>query len=84
MAADNRKTVAFISYNPSHSQGIAVIVKKPSGIILYLCILIPQSEYRKIVKISFGAYVFKGIVLGGAYIWTEICVSKLARLILGG
>ena len=44
------------------------------------------SRYRKIPKISPGAYIFQrpflrglfleGLVFGGAYLWREICVSK--------
>ena len=36
-------------------------------------------KYRKIPKISFGAYIkalFEGLIFGGAYLWSEICVSK--------
>ena len=50
--------------------------------------------YRKIPKISPGAYIFQrpflrglfleGLIFGGAYIRREVCVSKSARLILGG
>ena len=42
--------------------------------------------YRKIPKISPGAYIFQrpflrglfmeGLIFGGAYLWREICVSK--------
>ena len=49
--------------------------------------------YRKIPKISLGVYIFQrpflsglfleGLIFGGAYIRREICVLKLARLILG-
>ena len=42
--------------------------------------------YRKILKISFGAYtfkgVFKGLILGGAYLQREICISKSIGLAL--
>ena len=48
--------------------------------------------YRKIPKISPGAYIFprpflrglflEGLIFGGAYLWTEICVSKSIRLAL--
>ena len=43
----NRKTVSFlflISFIHKLSH-IAVLVKNPSGKILYLCVLIPQSKY---------------------------------------
>ena len=54
--------------------------------------------YGKIPKLSPGAYIFQRVFLsrayfwrgfvfgggGGAYIRREICVSKSARLILGG
>ena len=53
-----------------------------------------QTEYRKIPKISAGAYSFQrpflrglfleGLIFGGAYKRREVCVSKAARLILGG
>ena len=42
-----------------------------------------QIKYRKILKISPGAYIFK-CPLWGAYIRREVFVSKSARLILGG
>ena len=51
-------------------------------------------KYRKIPKISPGAYIFQrpflrglfleGLIFGGAYKRREVCVSKAARLILGG
>ena len=51
-------------------------------------------KYRKIPKLSPGAYIFqrpflrglflKGLIFGRAYIWREVCVSKSARLILEG
>ena len=50
--------------------------------------------YRKITKISLGAYIFQkpflrglfleGLIFGGAYIRRELCVSKSVGLILGG
>ena len=50
------------------------------------------TTYRKIPKISPGAYIFKrpflsglfleGLIFGGAYLWTEICVSKSIGLAL--
>ena len=50
------------------------------------------SRYRKIPKISAGAYIFRrpflrglfleGLVFGGAYLWREICVSKSIGLAL--
>ena len=46
--------------------------------------------YRKIPKISPGAYIFprpflrglflEGLIFGGAYTWWEICVTNLIRL----
>ena len=48
--------------------------------------------YRKIPKISAGAYIFQrpflrglffeGLIFGGAYLWREICVSKSIGLAL--
>ena len=48
---------------------------------------ISLQEYRKIPKISPGAYIFQrpflrglfleGLIFGGAYVRREICVSKL-------
>ena len=43
-----------------------------------------EVKYRKIPKISPGAYILEGLIFGGAYIRREVCVSKSARLILGG
>ena len=50
--------------------------------------------YRKIPKISPGAYIFQwtflrglfleGLIFGGAYVRTEICVSKLIKLAYSG
>ena len=45
--------------------------------------------YRKIPKISPGAYIFqrpflRGLFIGRAYVRREICFWKSARLILGG
>ena len=52
----------------------------------------PSSSYRKIPKISPGAYIFQrpflrglfleGLILGGAYLGREICVSKSIGLAL--
>ena len=49
-------------------------------------------RYRKILKISPGAYIFQrpflrglfleGLIFGGAYLWREICISKSIRLAL--
>ena len=49
-------------------------------------------KYRKIPKISPGAYIFQrpflrdlfleGLIFGGPYLWREICVSKLIGLAL--
>ena len=53
-----------------------------------------QVIYRKIPKISPGAYIFQrpflrglflvGLIFGGAYLRREICVSKLIGLALYG
>ena len=43
--------------------------------------------YCKIPKVSAGAYIifskahFDGLIFGGSYVWREICVKKLARLL---
>ena len=52
----------------------------------------PNITYRKIPKISPGAYIFQraflrglfleGLIFGGAYLWREICVSKSIGLAL--
>ena len=48
-----------------------------------------HQSYHKIPKVSAGAYIifskarFDGIIFGGGYVWREICVTKVARLILG-
>ena len=52
------------------------------------------SKYRKIPKISPGAYIFqrpflrgiflKGLIFGGAYVRREICVSKSIELACSG
>ena len=46
--------------------------------VIILCSLV---SYRKIPKISPGAYIFlkalfEGLIFGGAYVWREICASK--------
>ena len=51
-------------------------------------------SYRKILKVSPGAYIFqraflrglfwRGLYLGGAYVRREICVSKSIRLACSG
>ena len=53
-----------------------------------------NNFHRKIPKISPGAYIFQspflrglfleGLIFGGAYMRREMCVTKSARLILGG
>ena len=53
-----------------------------------------STKYRKIPKISPGAYIFQrpflrglfleGLIFGGAYVWTEICVSKSIGLACSG
>ena len=55
--------------------------------------MVPTS-YRKIPKISHGAYIFqrpflrglflKGLIFGGAYLRREICVSKSIGLACSG
>ena len=37
---------------------------------------VTQNIYRKIPKVSPGAYIFEGLIFGGAYLRMEICVSK--------
>ena len=59
-----------------------------------LVLLGAYTIYRKIPKISPGAYIFQrsflrglfleGLIFRGAYIRREICVLKSARPILGG
>ena len=54
--------------------------------------LLRNCWYCKILKISPGAYILKrpflrglfleGLIFGGAYLWREICVSKLIELAL--
>ena len=54
--------------------------------IAYTSIVRPKLEYRKIPKISPGAYIFQrpflrglfleGLIFGGAYLQRKICVSK--------
>ena len=49
-------------------------------------------KYRTIPKISSVAFIFQrpflrglfmeGLILGGAYLWRETCVSKLIGLVL--
>ena len=58
----------------------------------YLSYLQTDMEYRKILKISPGAYIFQrpflrdlfleGLIFGGAYLRREICVSKSIGLAL--
>ena len=50
-------------------------------------VTIISKEYRKIPKISPGAYIFQrpffeGLIFGGAYLRREICVSKSIGLAL--
>ena len=52
----------------------------------------PRQSYRKIPKISTGAYIFQrpflrglfleGLIFGGAYLGREICISKSTGLAL--
>ena len=54
----------------------------------------PERRYRKILKISSGAYIFQrpflrslfleGLIFGGAYLRREICVSKSIGLACSG
>ena len=58
----------------------------------FVCSFNPRLNYRKILKISPGAYIFQspflrglfleGLIYGGAYVRREICVSKLIGLAL--
>ena len=66
--------------------------------LYHLALLISQTRrdspcaYRKIPKISPGAYIFQrpflrglfleGLIFGGAYLWREVCVSKSIGLAL--
>ena len=34
--------------------------------------------------LDFSKALFEGLILGGACIWRKVCISKSARLILGG
>ena len=48
-----------------------------------------DTRYRKIPKISPGAYIFQrpffeGLIFGGAYVRREICVSKSIGLACSG
>ena len=53
---------------------------------------IPILEYRKILKISPGAYIFQrpflrglfleGLIFEGAYLQRKICISKSIGLVL--
>ena len=48
---------------------------------------IALKEYRKIPKISPGAYIlkkalFEGLIFGGAYVRRKICISKSIGLAL--
>ena len=50
---------------------------------------LPNVEYRKVLKISPGAYIFQrpkfeGLSFGGAYAWREICVSKSIKVACSG
>ena len=55
-------------------------------------VTIISKEYRKIPKVSPGAYIFQrpflrglfleGLIFGGAYLQREICVSKSIGLAL--
>ena len=56
--------------------------------------LVSRKKYRKIPKISLGAYIFQrtflrglfleGLIFGGAYLRREICVSKSIGLACSG
>ena len=59
---------------------------------VYVSLVRPHLEYHKVPKISPGAYIFQrpflrglfleGLIFGGAYLRTEICVSKSIGLAL--
>ena len=78
---------------------ICIRVKHNAQLFLQLVRLISQKQgrirrksYRKIPKISPGAYIFQraflrglffeGLIFGGAYLRREICVSKSIGLAL--
>ena len=48
------------------------------------CRQIPQNSDNKPRGLCFSKALFEGLIFGGAYIRREVCVSKSARLILGG
>ena len=43
-----------------------------------------RNGYRKTSKISPRAYIFEGLIFGGAYGWREICVIKSVGLACSG
>ena len=55
-------------------------------VLVVIVVVVVYVEYRKIPKISHGAYIFQrlflrglfleGLIFGGAYLRREICVSK--------
>ena len=61
---------------------------------MMMMMMMMMMKYRTIPKISPGAYIFQrpflrglfleGLIFGGANNRREVCVSKSARLILGG
>ena len=67
----------------------SVLFYKPQGTLGFKY---EVNKYRKILKISLGAYIFQtpflrrlfleGLVFGGAYLRREICVSKSIGLAL--
>ena len=65
MVGDKKMRMFFLKnsiFTQAESSRIALLVRHPSGKILYLCILIPQSEYIKIQvyvtrKLFFGSVI---------------------------
>ena len=61
-------------------------------LVVIVVVVVVFVEYRKIPKISPGAYIFQrlflrglfleGLIFGGAYLRREICVSKSIGLAL--
>ena len=75
--------------NLNHHYFQSVLFYKPQGTLGFKY---EVNKYRKIPKISLGAYIFQtpflrrlfleGLVFGGAYLRREICVSKSIGLAL--
>ena len=51
---------------------------------IYFLNKIPYNSENKLRGLNFSKVLFEGLSFGGAYMGREICVSKSARLILGG